>query len=83
MGETHCPMAVWPGPRLPPWILRLASAEGQGANGGNDKARKSAIIMAAQAGCRSVAVFMTLMFLSLSFPATILIRDFDIPSGII
>jgi hypothetical protein len=26
---------------------------------------------------------MTLMFLSLSFPATILIRDFDIPSGII
>ncbi|CAL1145160.1 unnamed protein product, partial [Cladocopium goreaui] len=36
----------WPG--LPPWILRLASAEGQGANGANDKARKSAIIMAAQ-----------------------------------
>jgi hypothetical protein len=43
----------------------LASAEGQGAsgaNGGNDKARKSAIIMAAQAGCRSVAVFMTDVF---------------------
>lgn len=34
------------GVTLPPWILRLASAEGQGAN---DKARKSAIIMAAQA----------------------------------
>ena len=79
LGRWEKPTAPWPpGLRLPPWILRLASAEGQGAN---DKARKSAIIMAAQAGCRSLAVFMTLMFLS--FPATILIRDFDIPSGII